>query len=58
MKPAKDEYTILKQICNLIPAYLVPKLAGREVAGLVTPSSIPTASARPAARTGGSATFS
>ncbi len=27
MKPAKHEYTILKQICNLIPAHLVPKLA-------------------------------
>jgi len=27
MKPVKHEYTILKQICNLIPAHLVPKLA-------------------------------
>ena len=27
MKPAKHSYTILKQICNHIPAHLVPKLA-------------------------------
>jgi len=27
MKPAKHEYTILKQICSHIPAHLVPKLA-------------------------------
>jgi hypothetical protein len=27
MKPAKHKYTILKQICNLIPAHLVPTLA-------------------------------
>jgi len=27
MKPAKHEYTILKQICQHIPAHLVPKLA-------------------------------
>jgi hypothetical protein len=27
MKPAKHQFTILKQICHLIPAYLVPKLA-------------------------------
>jgi hypothetical protein len=27
MKPAKHQYTILKQICNYIPAHLVPKLA-------------------------------
>ncbi len=27
MKPAKHQYTILKQICNHIPAHLVPKLA-------------------------------
>jgi hypothetical protein len=27
MKPAKHNYTILKQICKLIPAHLVPKLA-------------------------------
>ena len=27
MEPAKHEYAILKQICNLIPAHLVPKLA-------------------------------
>ena len=27
MKPAKHQYTILKQICQLIPAHLVPKLA-------------------------------
>jgi hypothetical protein len=27
MKPAKHNYTILKQRCNLIPAHLVPKLA-------------------------------
>jgi len=27
MKPAKHKYTILKQICNLIPAHLVSKLA-------------------------------
>lgn len=27
MKPAKHNYTILKQICNHIPAHLVPKLA-------------------------------
>ncbi len=27
MKPAKHQYTILKQICQYIPAHLVPKLA-------------------------------
>jgi len=27
MKPAKHEYTILKQICQHIPAHIVPKLA-------------------------------
>jgi hypothetical protein len=27
MKPAKHEYTILKQICQHIPAHRVPKLA-------------------------------
>ena len=27
MKPAKHQYTVLKQICNHIPAHLVPKLA-------------------------------
>jgi len=27
MKPTKHEYTILKQICQQIPAHLVPKLA-------------------------------
>ncbi len=27
MKPAKHQYTILKQICQHIPAHLVPKLA-------------------------------
>jgi len=27
MKPAKNKFTILKQICNLIPIHLVPKLA-------------------------------
>ncbi|MFC1677510.1 DUF4372 domain-containing protein, partial [Planctomycetota bacterium] len=27
MKPAKHNYTILKQICQHIPAHLVPKLA-------------------------------
>jgi hypothetical protein len=27
MKPAKHHYTILKQICNHIPAHLVPKLS-------------------------------
>ena len=27
MKSAKHEYTILKQICQHIPAHLVPKLA-------------------------------
>ncbi len=27
MKPAKHKYTILKQICQYIPAHLVPKLA-------------------------------
>ena len=27
MKPAKHQCTILKQICNHIPAHLVPKLA-------------------------------
>ena len=27
MKPAKHQYTIFKQICNLIPVHRVPKLA-------------------------------
>jgi hypothetical protein len=27
MKPAKPQYTILKQICQYIPAHLVSKLA-------------------------------
>ena len=27
MKPAKHQYTILKQVCNHIPAHLVPKLS-------------------------------
>jgi len=27
MKPAKHQYTILKQICQHIPAHLVPKLS-------------------------------
>jgi hypothetical protein len=27
MKPAKHQYTIVKQICNHIPAHFVPKLA-------------------------------
>ena len=27
MKPAKHQYTILKQICQYIPAHLVSKLA-------------------------------
>jgi hypothetical protein len=34
MKPAKHQFTILKQICEHIPAYLVPKLARKHgVAG-------------------------
>ncbi len=27
MKPAKHQHTVLKQICQQIPAHLVPKLA-------------------------------
>lgn len=27
MKPARDKFSVLKQICDQIPAYLVPKLA-------------------------------
>ncbi len=27
MKPAKHKYTVLHQICNIIPAFLVSKLA-------------------------------
>lgn len=29
MKPAKHKFTVLKQICDLIPAYLVTKLANK-----------------------------
>ena len=27
MNPTRSKFTVLKQICNLIPAHLVPKLA-------------------------------
>ena len=27
MKPARHQFTVLKQICDLIPGHLVPKLA-------------------------------